>query len=109
MFLLSLRTVYGRDGDLVFLRGKAGRRERWPRASRSKPREFLTATASCRSYATPGSTRPVDEVSIEVPCGDAEEAADKLLAIAEDAIMSIGAPFVPIRHEGTIYIRPPLS
>jgi hypothetical protein len=53
--------------------------------------------------------RPVDEVSIEVACGDAEEAADKLLAIAEDAIMSIGAPFVPIKHEGTIYIRPPLS
>jgi hypothetical protein len=24
-------------------------------------------------------------------------------------IMSIGAPFVPIKHEGTIYIRPPLS
>jgi len=24
-------------------------------------------------------------------------------------IMSIGAPFVPIKHKGTIYIRPPLS
>jgi hypothetical protein len=48
-------------------------------------------------------------VSIEVPCGDAEQAADKLLALAEDAIMSIGAPFVPIKHEGVIYIRPPLS
>jgi len=53
--------------------------------------------------------RPVDEVSIEVPCGDAEQAADKLLALAEDAIMGIGAPFVPINHEGVIYIRPPLS
>ena len=53
--------------------------------------------------------RAVDEVSIEVPCGDAEKAADELLALAEDAIMSIGAPFVPIKHEGVIYIRPPLS
>jgi hypothetical protein len=53
--------------------------------------------------------RPVDEVSIEVPCGDADEACDELIALAEDAIMSIGAPFVPIKHEGTIYIRPPLS
>ena len=53
--------------------------------------------------------RPVDEVSIEVRCGDAEQAADELLALAEDAIMSIGAPFVPIKHEGVIYIRPPLS
>ena len=27
----------------------------------------------------------------------------------DDELMSIGAPFVPIKHEGTIYIRPPLS
>jgi len=53
--------------------------------------------------------QPVDEVCIEVPCGNAEQACDDLLALAEDAIMSIGAPFVPIKHEGTIYIRPPLS
>jgi hypothetical protein len=53
--------------------------------------------------------RPVDEVCIEVPCGDAEQACDDLLGLAEDAIMSIGAPFVPMKHDGTIYIRPPLS
>jgi hypothetical protein len=53
--------------------------------------------------------RPVDEVLIEVPCGDAEQASDDVLAVAEDAIMRIGAPFVPMKHEGTIYIRPPLS
>jgi len=53
--------------------------------------------------------KPVDEVCIEVPCGDAEQACDDLLALAEDAIMNIGAPFVPMKHEGTIYIRPPLS
>ena len=53
--------------------------------------------------------KPVDEVCIEVPCGDAEQACDDLLALAEDAIMNIGAPFVPTKHEGTIYIRPPLS
>jgi hypothetical protein len=54
--------------------------------------------------------RPVDEVSIEVPCeGEAEAAADELYAHAESLINSIGAPFVPIKHEGVIYIRPPLS
>ena len=53
--------------------------------------------------------KPVDEVCIQVPCGDAEQACDDLLALAEDAIMNIGAPFVPMKHEGTIYIRPPLS
>jgi hypothetical protein len=54
--------------------------------------------------------RPVDEVGIEVPVeSEAEAAADEVLAHAESVIMSIGAPFVPIKHEGTIYIRPPLS
>ncbi|HLM37802.1 MAG TPA: hypothetical protein VK287_08490 [Gaiellaceae bacterium] len=53
---------------------------------------------------------PVDEVGIEVPVeSEADEAADEVLAHAESVIMSIGAPFVPIKHEGTIYIRPPLS
>jgi hypothetical protein len=54
--------------------------------------------------------RPVDEVEIEVRLkGEAEEAADEVLAHAETVIMSIGAPFVPVKHEGTIYIRPPTS
>jgi hypothetical protein len=54
--------------------------------------------------------RPVEEICIEVPCGDdADGACDELYAHAESAIMSLGAPFVPIKHEGTIYIRPPLS
>ncbi|HKG43593.1 MAG TPA: hypothetical protein VKB10_05055 [Gaiellaceae bacterium] len=54
--------------------------------------------------------RAVDEVCIEVPCGDdADGACDDLFVYAEDAIMRIGAPFVPMKHDGTIYIRPPLS
>jgi hypothetical protein len=54
--------------------------------------------------------RPVDEVGIEVPVqGDAEALEDELFAHAESVIMRIGAPFVPIKHEGTIYIRPPTS
>jgi hypothetical protein len=54
--------------------------------------------------------RPVDEVCIEVPCGDdADAACDDLISHAESVITSIGAPFVPVKHEGVIYIRPPLS
>jgi hypothetical protein len=54
--------------------------------------------------------RPVNEVGIEVPLeAKAEEAADEVLAHAESVIIRTGAPFVPIKHEGTIYIRPPLS
>ncbi|MFL6011170.1 MAG: hypothetical protein ACJ734_05215 [Gaiellaceae bacterium] len=54
--------------------------------------------------------RPVDEVCIEVPCGDDTNAAcNELMSHAESVITSIGAPFVPIQHEGVIYIRPPVS
>ena len=54
--------------------------------------------------------RAVDEIGIEVTVdGDGEEAADELFRHAESVIMRIGAPFVPIQHDGTIYIRPPLS
>ena len=54
--------------------------------------------------------RPVEELGIEVPVeGRTDEMVDELFAHAERVIMSIGAPFVPMKHEGTIYIRPPLS
>ena len=49
--------------------------------------------------------RPIDEIEIEVPAGDDEE----VFAHVEQLILSIGAPFVPTKHEGVIYIRPPLS
>jgi hypothetical protein len=54
--------------------------------------------------------KPVDEVGIEVPCGeDSEQACDELYAYVEGVIMDLGAPFVPIKHEGVIYIRPPVN
>jgi hypothetical protein len=53
--------------------------------------------------------RPIDEVAIEVRCADADATCDDVLVHAQNAIMSIGAPFVPIKHEGVIYIRPPVS
>jgi len=54
--------------------------------------------------------RPVGDIGIEVPHeGEPEGMVDELFAHAETVIMSIGAPFVPIKHEGVIYIRPPLS
>jgi hypothetical protein len=48
---------------------------------------------------------PVDEVGIQVTTGDDAE----VFAHVEHMIMSIGAPFVPLEHEGVIYVRPPLS
>jgi hypothetical protein len=52
----------------------------------------------------------VDEVGIEVRVGaDAEEINDEVFAHVESVTMRIGANFVPIKHEGTIYIRPPTN
>ena len=31
------------------------------------------------------------------------------LAEVEHVIFQIGAPFVPLKHEGVIYVRPPVS
>jgi hypothetical protein len=54
--------------------------------------------------------RAVDEVEIEVPCGaDADSAGDDLLVQVEHLIMSVGSSFVPQKHDGVIYIRPPTS
>lgn len=54
--------------------------------------------------------RPVDEIGIDVPCdGDAELVADDVMAQVQDTIMRIGAPFVPTKHDGVIYIRPPVG
>ena len=53
--------------------------------------------------------KPIGEIEIEVSTDDAEAVSDDVYALVERMIMSIGAPFVPIKHEGTIYIRPPLS
>ena len=49
--------------------------------------------------------QPVGEVEIEVRAGEESEVFERI----EGMIMSLGAPFVPIKHEGVIYVRPPLS
>lgn len=53
--------------------------------------------------------RPVDEVEIEIRYEESGDAGDAVLAEVEHVVMSLGAPFVPMKHEGVIYIRPPLS
>jgi hypothetical protein len=54
--------------------------------------------------------QPVDEVGIEVRVSDnAEQVSDEVFAHVEEVTMRIGANFVPIKHEGVIYVRPPLS
>jgi hypothetical protein len=53
---------------------------------------------------------PVGEVEIEVRVGDnPDEVTDEVFAHVEDVTMRIGANFVPIKHGGVIYVRPPVS
>jgi hypothetical protein len=52
--------------------------------------------------------KPVGEVDIHVDCPDGK-CDDNVLRRAEALIMTIGDPFVPIKHEGVIYIRPPVG
>ena len=52
--------------------------------------------------------KPVGEVEIHVTCPDGK-CDDALVRRAEQLIMDIGDPFVPIKHEGVIYIRPPVG
>jgi hypothetical protein len=54
--------------------------------------------------------RRIDEVGIEVPVEeDGGDTESDVFGQVERLILDIGAPFVPIQHEGVIYIRPPLS
>jgi hypothetical protein len=50
--------------------------------------------------------RPEDEIGIVVPVG---EGGSELFHQVEGVVFSVGAPFVPIQHEGVIYIRPPVG
>ena len=53
---------------------------------------------------------PVGEVEIRIPCDEADQAAcDEVLEHVESVVFDLGAPFVPIKHEGVIYVRPPIA
>jgi hypothetical protein len=49
---------------------------------------------------------PEDEIGIIVPVPEGD---GQLFHQVEGAVFSVGAPFVPIEHEGVIYIRPPVA
>jgi hypothetical protein len=52
---------------------------------------------------------PVGEVEIEVPLEDGGPDGERVLAEVERVVMVLGAPFVPIKHEDVIYVRPPIA
>jgi hypothetical protein len=53
---------------------------------------------------------PEGEVEIRIPCDEADEAAcSEILEHVESVVFDLGAPFVPIKHAGVIYVRPPIA
>ena len=54
---------------------------------------------------------PEGEVDIRIPCDDggAEGACEDVLAYVESVVFDLGGSFVPQKHEGVIYVRPPLA
>ena len=71
-------------------------------AARIPDRDRLLAELHAAGLAA----TPIGEVEIAVPCDD--DGHDPFLR-AEQLIMEIGDAFVPVKHEGVIYIRPPVS
>jgi hypothetical protein len=75
-------------------------------AARSPDRDTLLAELRDAGLEA----QPVGDVAIEVAVeGDKENAADELLERAERLIHALEAPFVPVKHDGVIYISPPAS
>jgi hypothetical protein len=54
--------------------------------------------------------RPDGEMGIAVVVGTKDDdSADDVYREVEKFVMDLGAPFVPIKHEGVVYVRPPIS
>jgi predicted SpoU family rRNA methylase len=73
-------------------------------AARIPDRDRLLATLQEHGLTA----RPLGEVEIEIPL-DSDDAGDEVYAQVEQVVMTLGAPFVPIKHEGVIYVRPPVG
>ena len=73
-------------------------------AARIPDRDRLLRTLTDQGY----DARPVDEVHIAVhhATGDTSREVYRDL---EDDVLALGSSFVPIKHEGVIYLRPPIG
>jgi hypothetical protein len=55
--------------------------------------------------------RPVDEVGIAVhyASGNKDRLGREVYREVEDVVMALGSAFVPMKHDGVIYLRPPVG
>ncbi len=76
------------------------------KAARIPDRDRLLAMLSTRGY----DARPLNGVEIDVHSGpESAGFAPRIYGELEDAVMDIGDAFVPIKHDGVIYLRPPVG
>jgi hypothetical protein len=75
-------------------------------AARIPDRDRLLALLAGQGH----DARAVDEIEIDVHCSaDGGACGPAVYKQAEDAVMDIGDAFVPVKHDGVIYIRPPVG
>jgi hypothetical protein len=76
-------------------------------AARIPDRDRLLAMLVARGL----DARADDEVGIAISCaeGASDSTCDDVVANIEALVMELGEPFVPIKHEGVVYVRPPLA
>ena len=75
-------------------------------AARIPDRNLLLALLSENGH----DARPVNGVESDVHCRPSVlEAEPAIYSEVEDAVMTIGDPFVPVKHQGVIYVRPPIG
>jgi hypothetical protein len=74
-------------------------------AARIPDRDRLLATL----MADGQDARAIDEVGIEVRCDDGAGRDLEIFRQVENTVMSLGSPFVPMKHDGVIYLRPPVG
>jgi hypothetical protein len=53
---------------------------------------------------------PVDELGIDVRVeSDRDDGTRRVFTHVETTVLALGDPFVPIKHEDVIYLRPPIG
>ena len=53
---------------------------------------------------------PVDELGIDVRVeSDTDDGTRRVFTHVETTVLALGDPFVPIKHEDVIYLRPPIG
>ena len=74
-------------------------------AARIPDRDRLLKTLTDHGH----DARAVDEVGITVHSPSGTDLSREVYREVEDAVMALGDAFVPTKHEGVIYLRPPVG